>query len=532
MKNAFYFSFLILLASCASIDLPPGGDKDTTPPTIVSSSPDSAETFFTGDQIKITFDEYFSLNNFNTSLIVSPPLGTQPKTTIKGKSLLIQLNKPLLPNTTYQFYFDDGIKDLNEGNATKNLRLVFSTGPQIDTSFISGSVVNAFTRQPEEGVKVMLYKEFSDSQLIKDLPFYITKTTKTGSFLFNNISDGQYYLYALKDENNNNTLDITERFAINFMPVASNTTQQKLFLTNTATSQTLNILSHKEITTGQYIVVFNHTIETNKINVTTRNTFIDISKDKSKPWHYGQTRDSIYVYNNSKELNLSDSFEVVFEIENSQIPLTLFKEKENVTTHSSTCDPTFSPIKALNIKTSYPIRKINQLGFKLFDLADSNEVIIDSATFINQDLFVYANWKENHSYSLINDEKSILFFDQQYHPRDTVISKTLSSQKTGELELSIIFDSTINDNSPYFLCLTKNNNIVQSKKILKSEIITFSFLSPGSYEAYIFNDENKNGFWTDSDYIKKTHPEAIWHLNSPIDIRSNWKTNGIVFKIK
>ena len=123
MKNLLLLSILSLLISCASIDLPPGGDRDTQAPRIVSSSPDSAETFFTGDQIKITFNEYFTLNNFNQSLIVSPPLASQPKTTIRGKSLLLQINEPLLPNTTYQFYFDDGIKDLNYQNNTLGFKI-------------------------------------------------------------------------------------------------------------------------------------------------------------------------------------------------------------------------------------------------------------------------------------------------------------------------------------------------------------------------------------------------------------------------
>ena len=88
MKNILQLTVLLFLLGCASIDLPPGGLKDTEPPKIVKSSPDSLETLFTGTEIKITFNEYFTLNKLNQSLIISPPLTSSPKTIVKVKSLI------------------------------------------------------------------------------------------------------------------------------------------------------------------------------------------------------------------------------------------------------------------------------------------------------------------------------------------------------------------------------------------------------------------------------------------------------------
>lgn len=532
MKNLLLLSILSLLISCASIDLPPGGDRDTQAPRIVSSSPDSAETFFTGDQIKITFNEYFTLNNFNQSLIVSPPLASQPKTTIRGKSLLLQINEPLLPNTTYQFYFDDGIKDLNEGNPTKNLRLVFSTGPNIDTSFIGGEVHNAFSRLPEEGVKVLLYKEYSDSQLIKQLPYYITKTDKQGHFTFNNIGEEQYYIYALHDENNNNVLDITDRFAFLSNPIKSNTKENNLYISKTKNNQELCFLNYTERSSGQYIFFFNKPLNQSTISVKSTESFVDVSKNKTLPWHFGKTQDTLYIYNSSREISVHDSFEIVIALNDIDIKQKVTHTNEKSTNHKIYTDQNFNPNKSIKVQSDYGLLKINTLGFSLFDLTDSIHVSIDSIITEQNAFFVFGPWKEEHTYRITNNEKALYFHDQTAHPSDTLFTSSFSSQKTGQLEIDIVIDSTLDQKDTYIFCLTKNNAIFQTKKVQNNTQLQFSFLTPGEYSAYIFIDEDFNEIWTDGDYSKKRTPEAIWHLNSPIDIRSKWKTNGIRFTLK
>lgn len=532
MKNLLYSLIFLLLVSCASIDLPPGGERDTQAPRIVSSSPDSAAVYFTGDQIKITFDEYFALNNFNKSLIVSPPLSTSPKTIIRGKNLIIQMGEPLKPNTTYQFYFDDGIKDLNEGNATKNLRLVFSTGPEIDTSFLSGEVVNAFSRLPEEGIKVMLYKEFGDSQLIKEPPFYITKTDKNGNYIFNNIATGIYHIYALNDENNNNALDILEQYAFLNNSVSSNNLETKLYLSN-KNNQPLKINSKEEISKGQYVLTFNKPIETKNILVSTTETFADISKNKTLPWHFGQTTDSIYLYNTSRELKENDSFVLSLTIDNKMFLENLFLKNESETKHTFFNKSNHVPKSPVVINTNYAVKKINELAFEVFDRTDSSTVLIDSIIIKDvSQLQVYSDWKEEHTYQITNNEQSVIYYDGLQQKKDTIISTTYTSKKTGELEIQIIIDSSLNQNNHYFFCLTQNKKIISKKKIQNNQDVVFFYLIPGEYEAYIFQDTDKNAYWTDSDYYQKTQSESIWHLNSPIDIRAKWKTTGILFKIK
>src|SRR4051812_28473243 len=111
-----FTSFILLCTSCA-IQVPPtGGEKDTKPPVSKGSSPGNYSTFFTGKTIELYFDEYVSLNDVTTQLIISPLQVNQPEVKARKKTIIITLNDTLLPNTTYTLNFGNSITDVNESN--------------------------------------------------------------------------------------------------------------------------------------------------------------------------------------------------------------------------------------------------------------------------------------------------------------------------------------------------------------------------------------------------------------------------------
>ena len=136
----FLLASSMILFQCASIQTPSGGDKDKTPPQVLSSYPEPFATEVNPQQLKLTFDEYFNLRDFSNELLVSPPLEKKPALSIKGKNLIINLKDKLKDNTTYTFNFGNGIADFHEGNILTNFSLVFSTGEEIDSLSISGDV--------------------------------------------------------------------------------------------------------------------------------------------------------------------------------------------------------------------------------------------------------------------------------------------------------------------------------------------------------------------------------------------------------
>ena len=199
---------VLLLSGCAKVVMPTGGPRDTEPAKMLKEDPPSGSVSFSESQIKITFDEFFTLNNPTENILISPPMATAPKYLINGKTLVIKLEDTLHPNTTYNMVFSDCIKDYHEGNTLSYYHYSFSTGPSIDSFSIRGKVLDAATLEGAKDFLVMLYHQDVDSLPFSTLPDYITKSLSNGSFTFDNIAAGNYKLFALKDINANMLYDL------------------------------------------------------------------------------------------------------------------------------------------------------------------------------------------------------------------------------------------------------------------------------------------------------------------------------------
>ena len=200
---------ILLLSSCAQVVSPGGGAKDILPPKTSKYIPDSAQLNFNSRIIEITFDEYIQLKDLNNQLIISPLLAKTPDITVKGKTLIIELDKEetLKPNTTYCMSFGNAIRDLNENNAIEDFKYIFSTGTFIDSLSLVGKIQNGFNQSTEKGILALLYSDLSDSIVYKNQPDYFAKTEKDGTFRINNIKAGKYKLVAIKDGNANYKYD-------------------------------------------------------------------------------------------------------------------------------------------------------------------------------------------------------------------------------------------------------------------------------------------------------------------------------------
>ena len=207
-------ALIFIINGCAKISTPSGGPKDRTPPVVVKSMPVNRSTNFKGNKIEIDFDEYVVLDNINEKFMVSPPVKKKPKVFIKGKAVEVDFQDKLKDSTTYTLYFQDAIKDLNEGNVLQNFQFVLSTGPVLDSLSVTGNIYKADDLEVPEKTDAILYSELADSAVIKHLPEYISIVDKTGYFRIDNVHPGTYRLYGLKDEDNSkNYNSIDEAFA-------------------------------------------------------------------------------------------------------------------------------------------------------------------------------------------------------------------------------------------------------------------------------------------------------------------------------
>ena len=196
----------VFLPSCANTtESPKGGPKDTIPPYITNIKPLPGAVMFPLEKGKIVFEfnEFVTIKN-PSDIFLSPPLERKPKAKIAGKSLVITFEKPLAPNTTYTLNLNSALADNNEGNLFPGFTYVFSTGTEIDSMFVTGTVMDCNTLSPVKGATVMLYKDHSDSAVFLKRPYAAGRTDDWGYFVLPYIQDTLYRIYAVKDTGEDN----------------------------------------------------------------------------------------------------------------------------------------------------------------------------------------------------------------------------------------------------------------------------------------------------------------------------------------
>ncbi|MBC7913157.1 MAG: Ig-like domain-containing protein, partial [Pyrinomonadaceae bacterium] len=180
------------LYGCASIQHPTGGPRDSVAPQIIRESPKNFTTSFKGDEINIQFDEYYKLTNAFKEISVSPAMEKAPIFKVKKKVLNIQFMEKLEDSTTYTINFGNALSDFNEGNLIKNYMYVLSTGNKIDSLSISGTVVDAITKEPVLNATVFLLPVNQDTLFGKKRASLFTTTDSSGNYSLKYLRNNTY----------------------------------------------------------------------------------------------------------------------------------------------------------------------------------------------------------------------------------------------------------------------------------------------------------------------------------------------------
>lgn len=201
----FYSSTSFLFSSCGQIGMPTGGVRDSLAPVLITASPEQNTTNFNAKKVTLTFDEYVEVQDIQKNVLISPYQKKNPSINYNLKTVTIKFKDSLLPNTTYSIDFGNAIKDVNEGNVYKNFTYLFSTGSVIDSFTLKGKVEMAETGMVDSNMIVLLYRQAVDSSVRKNKPDYIARLKADGSFTFKNLPEGNFKIYALKDEDGTKT---------------------------------------------------------------------------------------------------------------------------------------------------------------------------------------------------------------------------------------------------------------------------------------------------------------------------------------
>ena len=84
-----------------------------------------------------------------------------------------------------------------------NYAYVFSTGDNIDSLEVSGTVIQANDFEPVKGILVGLYSDLADSAFTSLPMLRVARTDASGHFVIRGVAPGSYRVYALQDQDGN-----------------------------------------------------------------------------------------------------------------------------------------------------------------------------------------------------------------------------------------------------------------------------------------------------------------------------------------
>ncbi len=566
----------MLLYACANVVAPTGGPRDEDPPRVIRSTPPNFSTNFDDDQIRIFFDEFVRLQNIRQQLLVSPPLEKTPEVRIRGRSIIIEIEEELRPNSTYNLFFGDAIRDITEGNAIPNFQFVFSTGDYVDSLSVRGQVTNAFHHDPEEGVYVMLYDNLNDSVPYIERPVYLAKTDKEGRFLISNMADGEYLMFALRDNNANFLYDLPdEKIAfidslvrpeyVEPLPTALEVPgQQPESTENGIPDEELQWLEVEDTAPkpeeAPETRATHHTLylfqEADTLQRITSATLIkrgllaisfripydsahvrEIRQPFDKNWHipeFNTTKDTLKIWfpetaRDSLFLEILDRDIILDTIARSTTP----RASRDRTTEADTLP------KALNISFNYrratavpffqPLGIISEHPLQTFE-PSKIELLAHDSIPVETNLHFKDDVRRTVLLEPLPEEGTPYginimpgaFTDIFGLTNDTI--QTRFSTTTVENYGNLIVVLTLPEQEQQYVLqlLDRDRNVLRKKIIHKDGTYKFEHLSAGNYGLRLFHDINENIRWDTGNYLEKIQPEPVFMFPENIQIRENW----------
>ncbi|MDO3626754.1 Ig-like domain-containing protein [Mucilaginibacter sp. BT774] len=502
---------------------PQGGPKDRTPPKLLKATPPNMTRNFSARQIRLDFDEYFSLKNQTQEITVSPTTDKPPTFKTSKKSLIVDFKDTLQKNTTYVINFGKSIADLNEGNVLNNFTYVFSTGPHIDSLSVSGNVQDLMAQEKEKDVTVMLFPLNKDTLWGKKKPTIFAVTDSSGNFSLNNLHDGDYRIYALKEKAPNRIYDKDDElvaFQTATIHLKKDTANIHLNLFKQEPDK-FRLTERRFEADGKMLFIFNKPVEKPSVKI-----LYPPALDAEKIVDFNKTRDTAMVYMKNMDF---DSIRVSFLQNATPIDTVALRKSRKETfdrtislKYNTTFDNKIRAGNTLVVTTSTPIQTIdNSLITLNEDSTNVSNFTITKDTATMKRLTFNYRWKANSRYQLIFNEGALTSI---YGDKNKKFLKPFQLDKPdnyGPLTLKV----TVPDTSKGYVIelLDDQKNIVHRDPLVKSGNVVYKNYPVGKYNVRVIYDDNKNGKWDSGNVKKRIQPENIWVYPKQITLRSNWE---------
>lgn len=509
--------------SCAKRGSITGGLKDTIAPTLKYSYPENYSVKFTGNKIKLTFDENVKLKNLNKQLIVSPPMKNELLVlpTTPTKILTITINDTLAPNTTYSLNFGQSIADNNEGNPYNQFKYVFSTGDYIDSLALGGRVKDAHEKEVASFVSIMLYEaneKFNDSTIYKENPRYITNTLDSlKTFRLENLKAGKYFLVAMKDNNNNNKFNPkSDLIGFNKQVVTiPNDTVFELELFKEILPFKVNKPSQAS---GNRLIVgyeggSKNKNELPKLTLKNQDQIIPAiitkmeKKDSVQVWFKPLKADSLSIHI-EKDKYVKD---YTFKIK---------KQKNDTLSIKAVQNGSLNFRDRFTLESSLPLVNFDKTKMTLINKDSVAVPFTTDYDEFTQQLYVDFKIEEAQKYNFKMLPGAVTDFLEKTN--DTLSFKTTTRNFTdyGNIILSL---KNVN-RFPVIIELTnEKGDIVKASQYTEEKTqLEFNLLEPGIYGIRAIYDDNKNKEWDTGSYAEKRQAEEVVYRSEDRDVHSNF----------
>ncbi len=516
---------LLILASCARKGSPSGGPKDITPPILLKAKPDTLKTGVDTDLKKITlsFNEYVQLKDYQKNVIISPPLDPPPTFSPLGypaKEVEISLNGKLKPNTTYTINFGDAIEDNNERNKLSYFSYVFSTGEFIDSLQVKGKAIYTASRKPLENVIVALYKldsAYSDSLILKQKPYYVTKVDSASQFNLNHLSEGNYKMFAIQDETPNMLFDAgTEKIA--FLKDTINPKEDIRYDLNLfQPEKPYKVVEAKQNDYGRFDIIF----EGNPKQVNAEPIGVNIASAKIIHKPYSDTLQ--YYFNPEQNLSNEKRPRVQFVVEHEQQKDTLFPTSYDVKTEHqlkvSGVNRNYVPSKLYELVSNYPVDSVNPNFIQI----KKDSVVLDFEVEKKNEKNIVLNFpiQYEQKYNIELLPGAITDFFGKTNDTINLGFGVKSERDYGNLTLTL-------ENAPshpYWIKLFTDKDQEINSYYGNDTTLPLKGLLPGKYYFQLWVDENENGRYDTGNVFTGRQPERIITYPKSIEVRAFWDLN-------
>lgn len=577
-----------LAHSCANVASPTGGLYDEDPPKVLRANPHFNALNSKSKKIQIEFDENVKIEKPLEKIIITPPQQNMPTINSVGRKVVVELNDTLQSNTTYTIDFTDAIVDNNEGNPLENFSLSFSTGNELDTLAVSGTVLAADNLEPMKGVYVGIHSNLNDTAFTNTVFDRISRTDSRGRFTVKGMKEGSYRIFALDDKNRDYKYDnpqeaiafldsiivpstapavrqdtvfnpkdstiidtIKEVHYTRFLPddivlrsFASEFQRKYLQKTERPDRHRLSILFGAPTDMPSFSLL-NPDLGSNndwyKMERSEKNDSLFFWITDSTVYKVDSIRMSIHYLRTdslNKDYIATDTLQFIYKApkENKNKKKKKDDEKEEIRFLSITgnLQSNFDIFNPIRIEFEQPVMDFDSTKIKL--LAEKDTLFLPTPYTLVPDTLnprkftILKKWEPGQKYKLSVDSAD---FHSYYGLWNNTMDQTFTIKKLEEYGNLMIYITGLPPGKKAYVELLNKQDKPFRKVEVKNNAAKFQDLLPTTFYARLFIDENGDGKWTPGDYELQRQPETVYYFPRSSEIRAfsdheeDWDLNRV-----